>query len=146
MRFRDVEVKNVTIRKIALINMDKCRPRLLLPHLGDVWNAIITHTFTMFKITDPKTFGENPRKMPGVVSFVSCNQQGRILYLKGTDKTNLVKLTNEIIGRGVKIGEAASFVGFEGMTVAIENAEAIFIQGKDQNSGLIYNANHGQEL
>lgn len=99
----------------------------------------------MFKITDPATLGENPRKLPGVLSFVACNQQGRILYLKGADNSNLASLTSNLVNFGVKLGESVSLSGFESMVVSLDKNEAIIIKGKDQNSGLIYNANLAQQ-
>lgn len=137
-----MKVKNVTIGQTGLISVDKRYAEHLL-RLG-LSHHLPLAQLAMFKITDPTTLGENPRKLPGVTSFVACNQQGRILYLKGADNSNLASLTSNLINFGVKLGEAVSISGFESMVISTGKNEAIFIRGKDQNSGLIYTANQAQ--
>ncbi len=88
-------------------------------------------------VIDPSTLGENPRKAPGVSSFVACNQQGRILYLKGTENSGLATLTPNMIQMCSKLGESLNLLGFESVVISEENSDAVFIKGKDQNSGCI---------
>ncbi|MDX2111396.1 MAG: hypothetical protein SFY80_14285 [Verrucomicrobiota bacterium] len=89
------------------------------------------------KVTDPTTLGENPRKAPGVISFVACNQQGRILYLKGTENSQFGALTTNLIQYGTKLGETLGITGFESMVIGQDGVDAVFIKGADQYSGTL---------
>ena len=81
---------------------------------------------------------ETWRELPGLLSYVECDDSGRVSFKRGAENEELPMMTNSFLQLGRMLGKSLGIDDCEEVLITMDDRRAFFAKTNDKHVGLEY--------